>query len=308
MPSPTANGVRELRYDLTDLRLLVDCVEAGSLTRGAERSRLALAAASARIRLMEQRLGVQLLDRSRRGVAPTPAGEAMLGHARSILAEAAALEADVAEYAGGLRGRVRLLSNTNALTEFLPRALGRFLSAHPDISIAVEERLSHEIVRAVMAGEADLGIVAGTVEMAELRSFPFARDRLVLVVPEGSTIGPAAVPFHAVLGETFIGLSERSAIQSYVSGHAERAGRPIRLRMRMLGFDAVCRMVETGAGIAVVPESTAARAARSMSFRIVPLLDPWAIRDLRLCVRAVDQLPPLAALLFAHLRDANGSG
>ena len=179
-----------MRFDLVDLSLFVASVESGSLTRGAGRSGLALAAASARIRLMEERLKVRLLERSRRGVTVTPAGDAMLGHARVVLAAVEALEADVSEFAGGMKGRVRLLSNTTALAEFLPRALGPFLAAHPDISVGVEERLSHEIVRAVVAGEADIGIVAGSADMAGLETFPFARDRLVLVVSVSSALGP----------------------------------------------------------------------------------------------------------------------
>ncbi len=291
-----------MRFDLTDLHLFVACIETGSLTRGAERSNLALAAASARIRLMEGRLNVQLLERSRKGVLPTPAGEAMLTHARTILENVGALEADVADFAGGLRGRVRLLSNTNALAEFLPEALGQFLAAHPDISVAVEERLSHDIVRAVTEAEADMGIVAGTADVAGLQSYPFARDRLVLVVPTGSSLGPAALPFESVLSENFVGLRETSAIQAFVAGHAERAGRPIKLRMQMLGFDAVCRMVEHGAGLAIVPESSAARAQKTMAVRIIHLTDPWSVRDLRLCVREARQLPPVASTLFEHLR------
>ncbi|ACB96139.1 LysR family transcriptional regulator [Beijerinckia indica] len=297
-----------MRFDLTDLNLLVACIETGSLTQGAQRTHIALAAASARISLMERRLNVQLLERSRKGVVPTPAGEAMLKHARIILGNVGALEADVAEFAGGLRGRVRLLSNTNALTEFLPQALGCFLAGHRDISVTVEERLSHDIVRAVTEGEADIGIVAGTADIAGLQSYRFASDRLALVVPTASHLGPEALAFETILSEDFVGLQETSAIQAFVAGLAERAGRPIKLRMQMLGFDAVCRMVENGAGIAIVPESSAHRAQKSMDVRIVPLIDPWARRDLRLCVREVCQLTPVAFTLFEHLREYGESG
>lgn len=294
-----------MKFDLIDLSLFVAAVDTGSLTRGAERCSLALAAASARIRLMEKRLKVRLLERSRRGVSPTPVGEAMLTHARAVLLEVEALEADVAEFAGGMKGRVRLLSNTNALAEFLPQGLGSFLAKHPDISVTVEERLSHEIVRAIAASEADIGIVAGTTNVAGLESFPFAHDRLVLVVPKRSAIGPNDVPFETVLVEAFVGLHETSAIQTFLAGHAARAGRPIRLRMQLLSFDAVCRMVESGAGIAVVPESSALRASRSMAVKIVHLTDSWAQRDLRLCVRDETRLPAVASQLLDHLRSTS---
>lgn len=290
-----------MKFDLVDLSLFVAAVETGSLTKGAERSSLALAAASARIRLMEMRLKVKLLDRSRRGVAPTSAGAAMLQHARNVLHDAAMLEADVAEFAGGLKGKVRLMSNTNALAEFLPQALGAFLAANPDISVSVEERLSHHIVQAVASGEAAIGIVAGTTDMGGLEHFPFARDRLVLVVPDGWRREVTEIEFKDTLDEPFIGLQETSAIQTFIAEHASHAGRILQVRMQLLGFEQVCKMVESRAGIAVVPESSALRAAHTMSIRIVLLSDSWSQRDLRICVKDKGRLTPVSSQLFEHL-------
>ncbi len=199
---------------------------------------------------------------------PTPAGEAFLRHARAILAEARVLDANIGEFAGGLRGRVRLLSNTNALTEFLPAALGRFLAAHPDVGVLVEERLSHAVARGLLDGEADLGIVAGTAELRGLDTFPFARDRLVLVVPRHAVPpGGAPVAFADVLDQPFVGLDEASAIQAFLAEAAAKAGRRLKLRMRLRSFEAVCLMVEAGAGLAVVPRSAALRYAATMAVR-----------------------------------------
>jgi molybdate transport repressor ModE-like protein len=118
-----------MRFDLNDLSLFRHVVDAGSITHGAERANLALAAASARIRNMEETLGASLLTRSRQGVTPTQAGRTLLQHARLILEQSERLREDLGAYAGGLAGQVRILSNTNALTEFLPEALSEFRSA-----------------------------------------------------------------------------------------------------------------------------------------------------------------------------------
>src|SRR5438045_7736515 len=131
---------------------------------------------------MEDALGAPLLVRSRQGVAPTQAGRTLLQHARAMLRQAERLREDLGAYSGGMAGQVRLLSNTNALTEFLPEALGSFLSTHPQVSVDLEERLSDEIVGLIAEGVADLGIVAGTVDASTLETFPFRRDRFVLVV------------------------------------------------------------------------------------------------------------------------------
>src|SRR5690242_6554160 len=112
-----------MHLDLTDLRLFLRVAEAGSITGGAARANLALAAASARISAMEADLGVRLLDRGRRGARPTPAGRALLHHARLVLDQVERLGSEIAAYAGGLRGHVRLLANTAAASEFLPDLL-----------------------------------------------------------------------------------------------------------------------------------------------------------------------------------------
>src|SRR3954452_19110149 len=166
-----------MRFDFADLSLFRHVVEAGSITHGAERSHLALAAASTRIRNMEQALGAPLLVRSRQGVTPTQAGRTLLQHARIILEQAERLREDLGAYAGGLAGQVRVLSNTNALTEFLPDALSAFLAAHPQVSVDLEERLSDEIIGLIGAGLADVRIVAGTVDVGGLETFPFRTDR-----------------------------------------------------------------------------------------------------------------------------------
>ena len=170
-----------MKFDLTDLRLFCEIVDAGSITAGAERNALALAAASTRIRGMEQSLGAALLVRSRQGVTPTPAGLTLLKHARTILAQGARLQDDLGAYAGGASGEVRLLANTNALTEFLPEALSLFLAEHPNVSVDLEERLSDEIVGLIAEGAADIGIVAGTVDVGALATYPFRSDRFVVV-------------------------------------------------------------------------------------------------------------------------------
>src|SRR5262249_33156864 len=155
-----SEGKPFVRFDLTDLSLFRHVIEAGSITGGAERAHLALAAASTRIRNMEEALGAALLVRGRQGVTPTQAGRTLLQHARAILRQAERLREDLGVYAGGLAGQIRVLSNTNALTEFLPEALSSFLSAHPNVSVDLEERLSDEIVGLIAEGVADLGIVA----------------------------------------------------------------------------------------------------------------------------------------------------
>ena len=294
-----------MRFDLTDLRLFLHTAEAGSITAGAERAHLTLASASARIRGMEDTLGVPLLTRNRRGVETTAAGRTLVHHARVVLQQMDRMRGELGEYARGLKGYVRLLSNTAAMTEFLPETLSAFLAAHPEVDIDLEELVSHEIVEAIAQGRADIGIVNDAVDLSGLETFPFRHDRLVLVTARDHPLAERReLAFVETLQEDFVGLTGDNALQAYLAGHAARAGHRLKYRVRLRSFDAVCRMVERNVGVGVIPEHAAIRLQRSMGIRRVRLTDAWATRLLRICVRHFDDLPVFARQLIEHLRDA----
>jgi len=222
-----------MRFDLVDLQLFVNVVEAGSLTAGAARSHLALASSSARVRGMEEALGMPLLLRGRRGVEPTPVGQTLLHHARLVLLQMEKMRGELGEFARGLKGQLRLLCNTAALSEFLPEALGAFLDRHPNLTIDLEERLSYDIVKAVSEGLADMGIVSDSVDMRGLQTFLFRPDRLVVIAAADGVHHRAlgqdgVVAFSTLLDHDFIGLADDSAMQQYLGMHAARLGRPLK--------------------------------------------------------------------------------
>jgi DNA-binding transcriptional LysR family regulator len=294
---------KTVHFDLVDLSLFRHVVEAGSITRGALKANLALGAASTRIRHMEESLGAPLLTRGRQGVSPTQAGRALLTHARAILQQTERLREDLGAFAGASAGQIRVLSNTNALAEFLPEALSAFLAAHPQVSVELEERLSDEIVGQIAEGVADIGIVAGTVDTGALTTFPFRKDRFVLAVARGHALAKRSeIAFADVLEQNFVGLDRSSAIQRFLSDKAARIGKPLRLRIQLRSFDAVCRMVESNVGIGIVPETTARRAAKTMAIATVALKDAWALRELTICVRDLKELPNYARQLVDYLR------
>lgn len=292
-----------MRFDLTDLKLFCDVLDAGSITAGADRSALALSAASTRIRGMEETLGAALLIRTRQGVVPTAAGRTLLHHARSILTQSARLREDLGAFAQGLSGEVRLLANTNALTEFLPEVLSAFLAAYPQVSVDLEEKLSDEIVGLIAEGVGDIGIVAGTVDVGGLTAIPFRSDRFVVVAQKGHPLGQSGrTAFSDVLACDFIGLDRASSLQRFLADKAARGGKPLRLRVQLRSFDAVCRLVEQGVGVGIVPQTTARRAAQTMDLDLIDLTDDWAVRELKIVVRDLGALRPYAQALVARLK------
>ncbi|MBL6456610.1 LysR family transcriptional regulator [Belnapia sp. T6] len=291
-----------MHFDLTDLRLFLHVVEAGSITAGAARSGLALASASARVRGMEEQAGVPLLERGRRGVEPTPAGRTLLHHARLVMGQVERMRGELGDYAHGVKGHVRLLANTAAAAEFLPEPLAAFLAANPSVDIDLDERPSREVARAVAEGLAEIGIAADHADLSGLEVRPFRLDRLVLVVPRGHALaGRARIAFAEALGSDFVGLSGDTALGEHLAGHAARTGTRMRLRVRVRGLDAACRMVALGAGVAVVPETAARRWAGGGALILLPLEEAWAERRLVVVLRRLDALPSHARRLAEHL-------
>jgi DNA-binding transcriptional LysR family regulator len=296
-----------MRYDLTDLKLFLRVAESGSITAGAEQTHLALASASARIRGMEEALGVPLLLRGRRGVEPTDAGRTLLHHARTITQQMERMRADLGAYASGLKGHVRLMCNTSALTESLPDPLAEFMARHPQVNVDLEERPSREIVQALRDELADIGIVTDAVDSSGLESSVFREDRLVLALAPGHPFARrigrrATVAFADVLEEDFIGLGSESALQRYLGEQATQLGARLRYRVRVRTFDAICRMVAVGNGVAVLPESAVRRSRDAESVRILTLSDAWAKRRQLVCVRDYAALPGYARELVDALR------
>jgi DNA-binding transcriptional LysR family regulator len=294
-----------MQLDLIDLRLFLQVAEAGSVTHGARRAHLALAAASTRIRNLESLFGVPLLLRNPRGVNLTPAGHTLAHYARAVFQQIENLRGEFEEHTGGFKGQVRVFSGSIAHNEFLPQALSSFLIEHPGVNIDVEERPSNEIIRGVVEGVAHIGIVSEPVSIAGLQTFSFKTYRLVLVAPKNHPVARRRrISFPEALGHDFIGLPEASAFQQFLSYQASRLGLRLRIRVRLPTFEGICQMVENRVGLAVVPESAAARYQASMEVRTVNLEDSWAVRDLRICIRSMESLPPAAKRLAEHLKAA----
>jgi DNA-binding transcriptional LysR family regulator len=289
-----------MRFDLTDIRLFLTVVEHGSLTRGATVMNLALASASERVSGMESALGARLLERTRRGVRTTVAGDALVRHARLILGQVEQMRGELRTYATGLKGRIRLLSNTAALAGFLPRQLCRFLAAYPDLSIDLDELPSAEIALAVAEGRADLGVVANVADLAALQTRLVTQDQLVVVASQTHRIGgERSVAFAEIVGEPFVGLSD-AALETHLGERASRLGRQLHYRVQLRSIENVGMLVEAGVGIAILSEVSAAELRRP-GLMILPLVEPWALRQLHLCARDFSALTPQAKLLAQQL-------
>ncbi|MES2281373.1 MAG: LysR family transcriptional regulator [Pseudomonadota bacterium] len=300
MKSSERNFAR--RIDLTSLQLFVAVCELGSIGKAAEREFIAASAVSKRLSDLEATLDTPLLYRHTRGVGLTPAGESLLHHARSVLFSLEKMQGELSEYADGVRGHVRVHASISAIVQFLPEDLGAFIAGHPQIKIDLEEHLSTEVMRAVQEGAADLGICNTGVGPGELQTMPYRSDKLVLVVPKGhalAALGP--IHFEAALDYDQVGLHSNSSIYLAMRQAAADVGRTIKLRIHVTGLDAMCRMIQNGLGVGVMPQRAFELMHGMGELAAVPLLDEWATRDIQLVARDFSTLPVTARLLVEHL-------
>ncbi|WPB55120.1 LysR family transcriptional regulator [Xylophilus sp. GOD-11R] len=294
------------RIDLTSLQLFVAVCELGSIGRAAEREFIAASAVSKRLAELEAAVDTPLLSRHSRGVTLTPAGENLLHHARSVLFGLEKMQGELSEYAEGVRGHIRIHANISAIVQFLPEDLGAFVAAHGRVKIDLEEHLSAAVAQAVREGAADIG-VCHLAESADdsLQNLPYREDRLVLVVPQGHRLASQQQCLFAdALDYDIVGLHAGSSIGLAMQRSAARAGRSLRQRIQVTGLDAMCRMIDNGLGIGVLPDRAFALMSGVGALRAVALQDDWARRELRLVARDFSALPATTRLLVEHLTAA----
>lgn len=290
------------RIDLTTLQLFVSVCEMGSIVRAADHEFIAASAISKRIADLEAAFQTPLLYRNPRGVKPTPAGETLLHHARTVLFNLDKMQGELSEYSKGVRGHIRIHANISAIVQFLPEDLAGFLTLHPEVKVDLEEHVSAQIIRAVQDGDADFGICNPQVNIGELERRRYRTDRLLLVVPENHPLSLfPSVSFAQTLDYDHVGLHSNSALYLAMRRAATAAEKPIRLRIQVTGLDAMCRMIHNGLGIGLLPDRAYALLRSTGSLQAVPLNDSWATRQLFLVARSFSSLPVTARLLVDHL-------
>ncbi|MDD2545436.1 MAG: LysR substrate-binding domain-containing protein [Burkholderiaceae bacterium] len=290
--------------DLKTLRLLVAVCDAGNMKDAAAQEHIEPSAISKRIAQLEHQLGIPVLVRGRHGATPTPAGRALLEHARSLLFTLDRIEADMAAFKGGIQGQVRVVASASAIAESLLDDLAQFMREpdHAHIKVDIEERFSKDVVGMVREGVVSLGVCWGHIDFRGLESRPYRRDELSLAVPVHHPLAAReAVYFEETLDFEHVGLPPSTAVYTMLHRAAAKAGRGMSYRVVVSNFDAAFRVVGAGLGISVVPREVAGMYVSAGQVRSVPLLNDWAQRQFALCFRRRSELTPAALRLLDFL-------
>lgn len=272
--------------DIDSLALFVRAAELRSLTKAAEASHIGLAAASRRMALLEHRFKTPLLERSSRGVDLTSAGLSLLPHAKALLVEINQMQAEMRDHADGRKGALRILANTSVITESLPEDIAGFSHRNPDVRLVLEERWSSEIVRALLAAEGDIGVIVEGISTEGLETLPYGTDRIAVVMPANHPLARRPdMRFVDILDDDLVALENSSSMMRLLAEQAVIAERTLQLRVEVRSFEAVCRMVQAGLGLGVLPYQAASVLAKGLGLSVRPLTEDWAERRMLICVR-----------------------
>lgn len=290
------------QFEFTTLKLFLAVADGGSLTAAADKCNIAIAALSKRISDLEASAGMRFFERRARGMSLTPAGRALLQHAREIIYGVERMQSDLLLYSRGIHGLLRIAATASAVAEFLPQELRSFSDAHPGVAIDLSEGTSQKVVEAVLDGRAELGIFLKPVPDNGLFPFPYRRDALCVVVPRGHALtGRALVRFSETLGYDHIGTQTQSSLTQKLMAEG---GVDYRVRIRVGSVDAACRMVDAGLGICIAPRLIVESYQDCFSIALVELDEPWAVRQMLVGARSKQGLSGAARAFLRRCVEA----
>ena len=296
--------------DLTSLRLFVTVCDTGNMSRAAEKANMVASAVSKRLAQLEATVGASLLVRRKHGVLPTPAGETLLEHARSILLSTSRIERDMASHAAGIQGRVNVLATASVMAETLADEIAEFLkqAEHQNIQIDLEERISPDVVRGIHEGVASIGICWDAAETGLLHTRTYRYDHLCVAVPKGHPLCQRAqVRYADTLDFEHVIMPVNSAVEVMLQREAGLLGKRLHHRVIVTNFEAALRVVRAGLAIALVPREVTPVYAKAYGLEILPLQEAWSRRRFVLCHRGEEVLTPAAQLLLNYLTQGPGA-
>ncbi|EHL99453.1 LysR substrate binding domain protein [Acetobacteraceae bacterium AT-5844] len=288
--------------DLRSLTLFLSVFELRNITKAAARHHTVPSSVTKRMQELEQHYGVMLFERRARGVVPTDAAAQLAHHARDLFLALDRSAAAMSEFAQGARGQVHVAASASALMGRLADRIASFIEKHPAIRISLSECMTHDALMAVAKGDADLAFISGATELPPgLHAVSYPGDRLVALVPSGHPLqGRAVLRFEETLDYPQVSIGSMSALSLQLEQQAEAHGRCIDHRLRVSTADVARHLVARGLGMAILPDCMALPFTNVLGLGCIPLSDPWAERQARLCYREEAGLTVAARLFLAH--------
>ncbi|AGB71201.1 MULTISPECIES: LysR family transcriptional regulator [Rhizobium] len=287
-------------FNLDQLAAFVSVVDLGSFTAAADKVGLTQPAVSLQVKLLEQRLGVKLIERVGRRAQPSPAGLDLLAHARRIIEVCSIAEEAMTPFREGSVGRVRIGSGGTASIHLLPRAIAVAKKRMPDLEIIVRVGNIDEILRDLEANALDLAVVALPASGRSLEVEPFHEDELLAVAPKGSVMPEGGPDVEFMKAKTLL-LYEGGNTRRATNEWFEAGGVNPEPAMEFGSVEAIKELVAAGLGWSILPEM-ALRRDKSDQLVTSPL-KPRLVRQLGIVLRRDKHLTKGLREIIKSLRE-----
>jgi DNA-binding transcriptional LysR family regulator len=292
--------------ELRQLAYFVTVAHEESFTRAAARLHVAQPGVSQQIRRLEEELGTPLFDRSGRRPRLTPAGNALLPHARDALAARDAGRAALAELNGVVAGRLQLGTIPGIPGIDLPSLLAAFHAAHPRVEITLDEGQPLPLIEGVRGDDYDAVIVGlsspdppGGLSVEVIDVEPL----VVVTSPDHPLADGRSASLTELRSETFVTLTRGSALRRHVEHACDGAGFAARIALETTEVHLLCELVGHGLGVTIVPRSIADHGVgHGASLAIVDIAPPITRRHTALAWRTDREQPPAAQAFLTTAR------
>ncbi|NEI69338.1 LysR family transcriptional regulator [Rhizobium lusitanum] len=292
-------------FNLDQLAAFLSVVDLGSFTAAADKAGLTQPAVSLQVKLLEQRLGVKLIERVGRRAQASPAGLELIAHARRIVEACSVAEEAMTPYREGSVGRVRIGSGGTASIHLLPRAIAIAKKRMPDLEIIVRIGNIDEILRDLEANALDLAVVALPAAGRSLEVEPFHDDELLAVAPKGSVMPDGGPDAEFMKGKTLL-LYEGGNTRRATNEWFEEAGIRPEPAMEFGSVEAIKELVAAGLGWSVLPEMALRRDTSDLL--VTSPLRPKLVRQLGMVLRRDKHLTKGLREIMKSLREFQTTG
>jgi len=288
---------------LETLKVFCDIVETRSFSTAASKNFVTQSAVSQQIRMLEQRYGRQLLERTRGNVQLTPAGEVLYQASKDIVDRFQDMEAQLQAASQVVAGTIRVGTVHSIGLYEMAGALKRYMKAYPQVHVALEYSRANKIYEDALKGNVDLGVVAYPQKRPGVVVLPYRQDRLVLVVPPGHKLAAhKRISVRKLVGEAFVGFERDIPTRKETDRILRRYEVEARYAMELDNIETIKRVVEIGRGVAILPEPALGREVEIGSLVAVQLADQVFLRPLGIIHRQGKHFSPAAEKFIEYLR------
>jgi len=288
---------------LETLQVFCDLVETGSFSAAASQNFITQSAVSQQVRALETRFDHPLIERTKGHVRPTPAGQLLYEVSKEITGRYRGLRDQLQSFGSVVSGSVRVATVHSVGLYELSGPLKKFLKAYPQVNVHIEYSRSSRILEEVLSGRIDLGIVAYPSRRPHIAIIPFREDRLVLVCAAHHPLARRQVlALRDLDGEAFVGFERDIPTRRTLDRVLKRKNVSVRYVMELDNVETIKRVVEIGAGVAIVPEPSVKQEVKNRTLRVLQISDETLLRPLGIVHRQGKHFSPAVERFIAELR------